>query len=148
MEQGYALESVTKHVRVMAHLSRWLEGRKLHATELTPVQVGEFLAARRRAGYALYLSERGIAPLLDYLRKLEVVPARTVAESPVEELLSAYRSYLVRERGVAKNTVRTYEWIARLFLAERSSSSRTKLPTRCSPRAAALRWGATRWNGW
>lgn len=120
--QGYTPLSARNQLWVMAHLSRWLEGNELEAAELTPVRVGEFLRARRSLGYSCWLSERGVAPLLDYLRKLEVAPqsAPRVAKSPLEELLAAYRSYLVRERGLTKATVDRYQRIARLFLAARS----------------------------
>lgn len=120
--QGYAPLSARNQLWVMAHLSRWLEGNQLEAAELTPARVCEFLDARRIQGYTCWLSERGVAPLLHYLRGLEVAPpaAETVVESPLQELLAAYRSYLVRERGLAETTVYRYQRIARLFLAERS----------------------------
>ncbi|MGH2698582.1 MAG: site-specific integrase, partial [Actinomycetota bacterium] len=120
--QGYTPLSARNQLWVMAHLSRWLEGDQLEAAELTPARVREFLHTRRIKGYTKWLSERGVAPLLSYLRGLGVTPppAETVVESPLQELLDAYRSYLVHERGLAETTVYRYQHIAHLFLAEQS----------------------------
>src|ERR1017187_1244305 len=71
---GYTPLSAANQVRLLAHLSRWLEDRGLAPGELTGQRVQEFLAARRAAGYTCRLSERGLAPLLDCLRGLGVVP--------------------------------------------------------------------------
>lgn len=54
-------------------------------------------------------------------------PAEIIDESPLEELLSAYRSYLVRERGLTETTVYRYQRVARLFLAARSDSTAVDL---------------------
>lgn len=60
--QGYTPLSAANQVRVMAHLSRWLERHRLPLRELTPPRVAQFLRARRRAGYTAWLSERGLRP--------------------------------------------------------------------------------------
>lgn len=122
--QGYTPLSARNQLWVMAHLSRWLESKELEPAELTPVRVEEFLHTRRSEGYTHWLSERGVAPLLDYLRRLEVAPrpAETVDESPLDVFLASYRSYLVRERGLTETTIYRYQRVARLFLAARSDS--------------------------
>ena len=74
-EAGYTPLSAANQVRVLAHLSRWLEGCGLGPGELTGERLGEFLAVRREAGYTCWLSERGLAPLTTFLRGLGVVPA-------------------------------------------------------------------------
>jgi integrase/recombinase XerD len=96
---------------------------------VTPQAVDEFLTARRDAGHRRRLSRRGLAPLLGYLRRLEVLPepASSVVAIPAEVLIGEYRDYLVRERGLAAGSVRLYERVARLFLAERSEPIRLNL---------------------
>jgi integrase/recombinase XerD len=120
-EAGYTPLSAANQVRVLAHLSRWLEGRGLGPGELTGQRVREFLAARRAAGYTCWLSERGVAPLLGFLRGLGVVPepGRPVPSAAVDVLLDSYRGYLAAERGLAASTVRYYLAEARGFLAGR-----------------------------
>jgi integrase/recombinase XerD len=118
---GYTPLSAANQVRVLAHLSRWMEGRGLVPGELTGQRVQEFLAARRAAGYTCWLSERGLVPLLGCLRGLGVVPVPVcpVPVAAVEVLLGRYGGYLARERGLAASTIRYYLDGARGFLAGR-----------------------------
>ncbi len=119
--QGYRRNAVADQLRVLAHVSRWLAGKGLSEHNLTLERVEEFLAARRAAGYMLWLSPKGVAPLLAYLRSLGVapVPEATTSRTPAERLLECYRKYLVEERGLAPGTVRDYLHVAQLFLDTR-----------------------------
>lgn len=120
-EAGYTPLSARNQVRVLAHLSRWMEGRGLGPGELTGGRLAEFLAARREAGYTCWLSERGLAPLAAFLRGAGVVPAAVPAApaGAVDVLADRYRGYLEAERGLAASTVRYYLGEARGFLAGR-----------------------------
>lgn len=119
--QGYKPNPVGDQLRLMAHVSRWLAGEDLEVGDLTPNRVEEFLVARRAAGYTLWRSPKGVAPLLAHLRCLGVVPVPEPATSatPAEDLLEHYRVYLVKERGLAAATVASDLHVARLFLATR-----------------------------
>lgn len=117
---GYARSSAVNQMKLLAHLSRWMTSEGLSAAELTPEQTERFVLARRAAGYRThFLSVRGLRPLLGYLRELNAVPepAPGVAETPLDELLDAYRSYLLTERSLVPLTARYYERFARLFLS-------------------------------
>jgi integrase/recombinase XerD len=120
-EAGYTPLSAVNQVRVLAHLSRWMEGRGFGPGELDGERLGQFLAARREAGYTCWLSERGLAPLTAFLRGLGVVPAAVpaVPAGPADVLLGRYRAYLEAERGLAASTVRYCTREARGFLAGR-----------------------------
>jgi len=72
--QGYRRGPVCDQLRLMAHVSRWLVGQSLDVGDLTPERVKEFLVARRAAGYTLWLSNKGVAPLLSHLRSVRAVP--------------------------------------------------------------------------
>jgi integrase/recombinase XerD len=116
---GYTPGSAEHQVGLMAHLSRWLESRGLGPADLTPERAEEFIRARRAAGYTLLLSQRALAPLLDYLRGLGVVPQPPPAAcTAAEKLTGDYRRYLVSERGLAAATVCAYLVTARLFLGQ------------------------------
>ncbi|MGH3561426.1 MAG: site-specific integrase [Mycobacterium sp.] len=119
---GYTPLSAANQVRLMAHLSRWLATESVDPGELNSEGLQAFLAARSGQGYTCWLSQRGLAPLVSYLRGRAVVPALTLPAplGPVEELLAEYRTYLVGERGLVKSTVRGYEAEARLFLTRRT----------------------------
>jgi integrase/recombinase XerD len=116
---GYTPLSAANQVRVLAHASRWLEARGLAAGEFTPERAGLFLRDRGAAGYTCWLTERGLAPLLGYLRSAGAVPGPACAApaGAADLLLERYRSYLVSERGLTAGTVRGYLAVARLFLA-------------------------------
>ena len=116
-ELGYRPRSVVVQLRLVAHLSRWLEERGLEPSALAAEAVEEFLRARRER-YVDLIGARALGPLLGYLRGLGVVPElRPSADSPVERLLVDYREYLVRERGLMAGSVDGHERVARLFLA-------------------------------
>jgi integrase/recombinase XerD len=117
--QGYALDTVTDHVHLLADLSGWLAGRGLGAADLTGEAAGEFLRARRAAGQRTGVSGRALAPGLGYLRRVQAVPppGQPVPATPLEELLASYRQYLEAERGLSAGTVRHYLRYARAFLA-------------------------------
>jgi integrase/recombinase XerD len=118
---GYTPLSAANQVRVLAHLSRWMEGCGVVPAELTGRRAEEFLAARRAAGYTCWLSERGLAPLLGFLRGLGVVPGPecVVPAGAVDVLLDRYGAYLAGERGVTADTAGCYLREARGFLTGR-----------------------------
>ena len=115
---GYTPLSAANQLRLMAHLSRWMAAEGVASSELNDERMQAFLAARSAQGYTCWLSPRGLAPLLGYLRGVGVAPepAPRTRSGPVEELLTEYRAYLLRERGLAGSTVRAYEAEGRMFL--------------------------------
>jgi hypothetical protein len=48
---GYTPLTTAGHVRLMAHMSKWLAGRDLSASALTAPTVEEYFAQRRASGY-------------------------------------------------------------------------------------------------
>src|SRR3954451_5000696 len=71
---GYTENATADQLRLLAHVSRWLAAEGLGAAELTPALGDVFLTTRRAAGYTLWLSRRGLKPLMEYLRELGAVP--------------------------------------------------------------------------
>lgn len=116
--QGYRRNVVGDQLHVFAHVSRWLEEKGLRAEDLTRERSLEFLEARRGAGYVLWLSEKGVAPLLAYLRRVGAAPVFVppAPATPAERLVAEFRSYLLDERGLAPGTVASDLHVARLFL--------------------------------
>src|SRR5712692_10599914 len=64
MALGYTPLAAIMQLRLMAHVSRWLESHRRRLHELTPQQADQFLRARKRAGYVGWLTARALVPLL------------------------------------------------------------------------------------
>lgn len=122
--RGYSSSGAGQHVCFIAHLDRWMLGVGIGVGELSEPVMQRYLEQRRAAGYREYLSVKALAPLLDYLMPLGVLPpAEPVALGPVEELLDCYRRYLLLERGLTAGTVRGYVDNVRPFVAARVCGS-------------------------
>jgi integrase/recombinase XerD len=118
-ELGYTPLSTVTWMRLMVHLSRWLGAHGLTAADLSSQRVEQYLRERQTAGYARFLSLRGVAVLLGFLSSMGVLapedPPRPCSES--EALLASFRAYLLGERGLAPSTAMAYVLRARRFLA-------------------------------
>lgn len=73
---GYTAGSASHQLRLLAHLSGWLEQRGRDA-KVDRADLARFVAERRAEGRRLYVSMRGIAP--------------QVGAIPIDELLDAVR---------------------------------------------------------
>lgn len=119
-ESGYTPLTAVNVMRLMAHLSRWLDADALDVAGLTGEQVDRYVAERRAAGRTSALSPRSLAPILAVLAEAAAVgPASVVV--PVacgqEALLAGFERHLLGERGLAASTAAAYMTRARRFLA-------------------------------
>jgi integrase/recombinase XerD len=130
-KDGYSHWSAEAHLRLLAHVSRWLASEGLGVAGLTPAAAERFLRARRSQGYVTKLTMPGLQPLLGYLGGLGVLPGEDRTPTPVDQLVGGYRAYLLGERGLAAGSVRLYDSVARLFLSERSEPLRDDLAGLC-----------------
>jgi len=116
IDAGY--RSWRPHLHLMAHLSRWLEGQGLSAADLSEERAGEYLAARRAAGYNWLCSQRGLGQLLSFLAAQGFLATGDLAPaSAAEVLLARFGRYLHDERALATSTACSYLKRARRFLA-------------------------------
>lgn len=113
---GYPPERAVRHVQLLAHLSRWMEDRGLGQDDLCEELLGEFLQARREAGYWGRPSLGWLTKLLGLVPGVEVAPARRRQPTALDQLIERYRRYLGQERGLANGTIRGYVDTAALFL--------------------------------
>lgn len=115
---GYALDTVRDHVRLLSELSMWLGEQGLEPADLSEVLVGRFVAERRAEGARIGRSVRAWAPILDHLRAEQLLVRETVARPSMwqEALLADYGAFLEGERAVSAGTVKHYRRCARVFL--------------------------------
>lgn len=122
VEAGYRPSSAGVQLRLLAHLSGWLEREGIDPGDVREPEIERF----RREDLARVRSLRiaaGLVPLLSYLRELGVVPsAGEPARSNAELLLDRYREYLLVERGLTAGTARGYVDCVRPFLATRAGA--------------------------
>jgi integrase/recombinase XerD len=128
-ELGYTPLSAVNSMRLMVHLSRWLDGGGLAAADLTSSRVEQYFRERRAAGYRGSRSPRSLGVLLELLRGEGVVVADPPppARSASEVLLASFQQYLLAERALASSTARAYTLRARRFLARQNLASLAEL---------------------
>lgn len=124
--RGYTYFSARQQLWLVAHLSRWMEGRDLALTALTDEAVQDFVAARRTAGFTAFRTPKALDSFMRYLRGVGAIPpaaiAPTSSSDPAEALLIRYREYMLGERGVSSKTARDYADCVRPFLASRMAA--------------------------
>lgn len=120
IKQGYRPHAATHQLRLIAHLSRWLDTRGMDAEDITPSVLSKFLAARRARGYALWLSPQALMPFLAYLRTCGFVMAAPETErDPAKDLLARYGRYLLDVRGLAESSAHEYVKLVCPFVSRR-----------------------------
>lgn len=114
---GYAPSSIEAQLLLVRHLSGWLAARGLTPGLLTDDVVRTFVVERRQLTRSLR-SERALIPLLHYLRSLGVTPAPrpAVSRTPAEALLERFGGFLSSEKGLAPETVRSYQSLVGPFV--------------------------------
>lgn len=122
--QGYAPASVHLQLKLLADLSGWLLDHGIVAGDLRSGDLDRFLHARRAAGHTRYASFKAVHPILDYLRRLELLPLRFQDEGlgALDAMLDRFWRHLTVERALAAATARVYLDMVRPFLRGRLST--------------------------
>lgn len=116
---GYAPLSIASRVRLLAHLSRWLQSGHLELAAFDGDAIERFLVDRS-SDHVDMSTPGALAPLLTYLRLEGLVapaePAYQPAKGPVDSVLDDWSVYLAQERGLQPGTIRYYRQLVRPFL--------------------------------
>lgn len=118
--RGYTPQTIRNMLAGLGQAGRWMSREGLAPADLDEEAMAAFAASRQAAGQRRALGPRAMKPLLGYLREAGVTPAVKPAQTPLEEMLADYRTWLARERGLAAATVLRYENTARRFLRQQA----------------------------
>lgn len=114
---GFEPLSAEHQLRLLAHLSRWMQARGLDVGALTEARVNEFLVERRTTYTALY-SRRALRPLLNFLGGLGVLPVEELPPpTPTDLAVEGFERYLLTERGLLPKSAAAQVARIRRFLA-------------------------------
>jgi site-specific recombinase XerD len=122
LELGYTPGTVRNELKSIGQLGLWMESEGIEASQLTKNLIEEFIRARRAAGRRKVPSVRSFASLLEFLRSEGVLLPESRPLTPLDEIVGAYKDWLVLERGLAVPTVLRYETLARRFLQEQADA--------------------------
>lgn len=124
-ELGFAPVSVRNRLSQWRSFGCWLEAEGLTPRELTDGAAQQYLAARRAAGHVAWVSGHCLTLPTAYLRSVGVALEEPLSagDGTTENVLAAFRTYLVEERGLAAATQRAYLRIARSFCESRSATA-------------------------
>ena len=127
-ERGYTPLSTVNVMRLLAHLSRWLDASSLGVADLTSEQVERYAAARRAEGRTSARLPRSVGAILAMLSDAGALAAEPAAPmSEQQKLLTAFERHLLGERGLAASTAAAHVARARRFLAGLRGSGLTGL---------------------
>jgi integrase/recombinase XerD len=117
-QAGYTPLSAVNQMRLLAHLSRWLEANSLEVSELTRERIEEFFESRRARGCTWFVTPRALGPLFELLSEREALPRSepVLAVSLGDEVLARFHRYLLNERGLASSTADAYVYRAHRFV--------------------------------
>ena len=120
--RGYSRSRATGLLLLMARLSRRLAELGREVKGLSDEDIEQFVSYRRSVSRDdRQLTARAVAPLLEHLRALGVVPQPIPAALTVQEqFVDAFVDHLVTERGLAASTIDNYRRVAVRFLAMES----------------------------
>ena len=121
LAQGYSPGSVRTLLRNVSHLGVWLQAQGKPATRIDPADVRQMFASRRQLGRHGVPGEAGTGRFLMFLDDRGLLAEAALREqSPLDALVSSFRDWMVRERGLAASTVIRYERTAGRFLGEQA----------------------------
>ena len=127
--QGYCRAEGRWKIRLVAGLSRWLAQRQIELQQLDETQTAAFLESRWQTHSKKGGEQRTLKIFLQHLRQLGAIqiPQPLSAQSPLDRLLADYKQFLLRQRGLAPGSIKTYLRVVQNFLRHRFSGNPIRL---------------------
>ena len=156
LERGYTPGSIKLILTLAGQLGRWMQTADVKFSQLDSAAVESFLDSLRARGVRRVPGPRDLRPLLDYLDSEGALAFKPIPDSPVEQLVAEYRTWLVVDRGWRRRLCcATRTWLAGSSASNRpqtAARSRSISPRRtwsgsCCARASGSAWARSR-AGW
>lgn len=107
--QGYALQSIRQHCLVVSDFNKWLHEQGLERCDIGIAHSSRYLRKCAQQKRTFFQSSISLDQLYRYLRENQLMPEGPVEVPvlcPVETCLSDYRQYLLKDRGLARGTIK------------------------------------------
>jgi integrase/recombinase XerD len=134
-DEGYALYSRHRQVRLAACFSRWLGHKGVSPYCVTSEHPGRYLRSRTRHVKICRGDAAALRQFVDFLRRQGVIPTEKIPPRqplPVEQAVHEFESYLLNERTLARVTVVHYVPFVRGFLIRRFGQGPVRLSQLCA----------------
>jgi integrase/recombinase XerD len=134
-EQGYALDSIQRQVRLAACFSRWLKQQGVALRSIACGHPPRYLRYRARHVRPCRGDVAAVRHLLDFLRCEGVIPAEKMSAcplTPAERCTQGYEHHLREARGLAAATIGNYVPFIRSFLEDRFGDGPVTLSCLCA----------------
>jgi integrase/recombinase XerD len=134
-EQGYALNSIQRQVRLAACFSRWLKQQGVTLRSITSDHPPRYLRYRARRVRPCLGDGAALRHLLDFLRSKGVISAEKMPAcplTPAERCTQGYEHHLREARGLASATIASYVPFIRSFLEDRFGDGTVTLSHLCA----------------
>ncbi|MBG0741706.1 tyrosine-type recombinase/integrase [Paeniglutamicibacter antarcticus] len=117
MRLGFVPISRGVQLRLMGHLSGWLDAKELVVSDLT-VEIVDLFIRERRASHTVLFTHRALRPLLNWLVTSGTITAEVAAPRAVQDsvLLVRFEEYLRSERRLKEISVQAQVSRVRRFL--------------------------------
>ena len=119
-DEGYALYSRHRQVRLAACFSRWLGEEGVDLSDVGSEHVSRYLRTHARQVKIARGDAAALRYFLSFLQRLGVIPAERISPrplSPVERVVQEFERYLLHDRALAQATAVNYVPFVRGFLA-------------------------------
>ena len=118
--QGYASQTAVIKLRLVRHLSLWLENEGLGAEALDEGRFETFLLTRgpRRVAQGEAATGRQLLSYLRHEGRIPEIPEDTDCADAISQIVRTYERFLVEERGLSQSTVISYLPTVDAFLRE------------------------------
>jgi site-specific recombinase XerD len=121
-EQGYAVYTLRRRVRIAADFSRWLAKKRVRRQGISSKHPAQYLRARARRVPIREGDPAALTHFLGFLRSEGVIPAEKIGRrrlTPAEQCALAFEQHLRDERDLAQVTIVHYLRFIRDFLKDR-----------------------------